>query len=185
MPPTKAKKAEVAERRAALIRLRRQGIPFEDPRILGLGYKSRTSATKDMIRALEERRDDWKAEVSVYRQEENERLDALLLAVWPHATNPIREVVNRDDPDAEPETKFDPRAVDTAIKLLERRAKLNGLDMPAKTELSGPDGADLPMSDGSLATLYKLINVAGQAGHPHLEPDPEEDDADEGERAEA
>lgn len=181
MPASKAKKAEVAARRTQLIRLRRQFVPFDDPRILALGYKSRGAATKDMIRALEERRDEWKAEASVYRQEENERLDALLETAWPIATSPQPVLDNEGNHLG---NKVDLRALETVLKLMERRAKLNGLDMPARTEISGPDGSDLPWSDGSLSTLYKLINTSGEAGHPHLD-DAADAGPGEGESAEA
>lgn len=40
--------------------------------------------------------------------------------------------------------EIDLKAVDTVLKLMDRRAKLNGLDMPVKAELSGAalGGAD-------------------------------------------
>lgn len=162
MGTSKAKKAEVAARRAKLIRLRCACVPFDDPQILGLGYKSRQAASKDMIRALEELRDEQAAAASVYRQQENERLDQLLAAIWPHATNPVRTVADRDDPEAEPEEKFDRSAVDVALRLLERRAKLNGLDMPVKVETSGPDGGPIRLSDVSVHELHRLIGMAGE-----------------------
>lgn len=168
MATSKAKKAEVAARRTALIRLRCAGIGFEDPRILSLGYKSRQAASKDMIRALEERRDEQHAAASVYRQQENERLDVLLAAIWPFATSPVRIVTDRDDPEAEPEEKFDRSAVDVALRLLERRAKLNGLDMPVQVETSGPGGGPIQMADVSVHDLHRLIGMAG-------EPDPSDD----------
>lgn len=170
---SKAKLAEVADRRAKLIRLRLAGISFDDPRILALGYTSRQHASKDMIRALKERRDEQAAAASVYRQQENERLDVLLAAIWPYATNPVRTVADRDDPEAEPEEKFDRSAVDVALRLLERRAKLNGLDMPAKIETSGPDGGPIRLSPVSVHELHRLIGMAG-------EPDPGGADPDDG-----
>jgi hypothetical protein len=169
MSASKAQKAETAARRTKLIQLRLAGVPFDDPRVLGLGYKSRQHASKDMIRALEKRRDEQDAAASVYRQQENLRLDALLEAVWPHATNPVRLVTDKDDPDAEPEEKFDRSAIDVALRLLERRAKLNGLDMPIQAEVSGPGGGPLQLAPASVHTLHSLIGIAG-------EPDPDEDD---------
>jgi hypothetical protein len=169
MPASKAKAAETAARRTKLIQLRLAGISFDDPRILALGYKSRQAASKDMIRALDKRHKEQDAAVSTYRQQENLRLDALLEAVWPHATNPVRMVVDRDDPDAEPEEKFDRSAVDVALRLLERRAKLNGLDMPIQAEVSGPGGGPLELAPVDVHALHALIGMAG-------EPDPDEDD---------
>lgn len=159
MPPSKAEQAEVAERRAELIRLRRTGMRFEDPQILALGYTSRGAASKDFHRALAERRDEQHAEASVYRQEENERLDALLQAVWPRATQP-HPVYDREG--LEVAHEIDLKAVDTVLKLMDRRAKLLGLDMPVKAELSGPDGGAIPLGSGSLDELSQLIGITGR-----------------------
>ena len=141
MPASRAKQAETAGRRADLIRLRRAGRSF-DSIAAELGYASRQAASKDFIRAIEQRRDEQAAEVSVYRQEMNERLDALLEAAWPDATI------------------GDPKAIETVLKVLDRQAKLNGLDAPVKSELSGPDGGSIPLG-GTLAELTSLINTAG------------------------
>ncbi|WP_448333476.1 hypothetical protein [Streptomyces sp. DSM 41534] len=162
MGHSKAKLAEVAERRTKLIKLRRQGISFDDERILALGYSTRGAASKDLIRALKERRDEQAAEISVYRQEENERLDALLEAHWPAAV----------------ETR-DPKAAELVLKLIDRRAKLNGLDAPVRTELSGPDGGAVPLGSGALSELNTLIAIAGQTG-PVDELTAEDDPGDHG-----
>ncbi|WP_329474261.1 hypothetical protein OIE75_40835 (plasmid) [Streptomyces sp. NBC_01723] len=156
MPWSKLKQDEIAVRRTALLKLRRQGIRYDDERILNLGYNSAATARSDLKRALEAHRDEEAAEVSIYRQQENERLDALLEAAWPAATTakPIRnkegDVVGEE---------IDMRAVDTVLRLMDRRAKLNGLDMPARTELSGPDGGAVPLGSGSLAELHTLISL--------------------------
>lgn len=142
MPRSKAEMAQVADRRKQLVALRRRGVQYDDPRVADLGYSSTAAARKDLIRALEQARDEQAAEVSVYRQEENERLDALLEAVWPEAQ------------------AGELRAVETVLKLMDRRAKLNGLDMPAKNEVSGPDGGAIPLGN-TLAELTTLISTAG------------------------
>ena len=160
---SKATQAAISARRAKLIAYRREGIRYDDPRITGtesptcLGYSSVQGASKDLIRALEEARDNEKAEASVYRQQENERLDSLLEAVWPKATTPSpifdkdREIVGEE---------IDLKAVDTVLKLMDRRARLNGLDMPVKSEVSGPDGGAIPLGS-SLAELTSLMTAAG------------------------
>ena len=159
MPQSKLKMDEVRQRRTALLRLRRQGVRYDDERILALGYNSESAARKDVNRALEAHLKEEAAEVSVYRQQENERLDALLEAAWPRATTPS-PVLNKDG-DIVGE-QLDMRAVDTVLRLMDRRAKLNGLDMPVRTELSGPDGGAVPLGNGSLAELDTLIRIAGQ-----------------------
>ncbi|MDX5526068.1 hypothetical protein PV677_35970 [Streptomyces sp. DE06-01C] len=152
--------AETAGRRAKLLKLRRQGIPYDDPRIMGLGYANAGAARKDLTRALQHHHDEEAAEASVYRQQENERLDALLAAVWDKATTPS-PVFNKDREIVAEE--IDLKAVDTVLKLMDRRAKLNGLDMPQRTELSGPDGGAVPFGTGSLDELNALIGFAGQS----------------------
>lgn len=160
MPHPKAEMAEVAHRRAQLLRLRREGIRYDDERILNLGYSSASMARKDLNRTLEQNRDEEAAEVGIYRQQENERLDALLEAAWPRATQPS-PVFSKDGQVIGEE--LDMRAVDTVLRLMDRRAKLNGLDAPVRTELSGPDGGAVPLGNGSLAELSTLIGMAGQS----------------------
>lgn len=160
MPRSKAEMAEVADRRKQLVAYRRQGVRYDDQRIADLGYNSPAAARKDLVRALEQARDEQAAEVSVYRQEENERLDALLEAAWPRATRP-HPILDREGNVVGEE--IDVRAVDTILRLMDRRAKLNGLDAPVRTELSGPDGGAVPLGNGSLAELNALIGIAGQS----------------------
>lgn len=177
MAHSKAELAEVAARRAELIRFRRAGVRFEDPRILNLGYSSRQHASKDFIRALEERRDDQAAEASVYRQEENERLDALLEAIWSRATEP--QPIYKDG--EEVGTEIDLNAVAAVLKLMDRRAKLMGLDMPTKAELSGPEGGSIPLG-GTLNEFLNLVDTAGD-GSPDDGPGSGTEAGDDGRNA--
>jgi hypothetical protein len=159
MPPSKAKAAETAARRAKLIRMRREGHDFDHIAEV-LDYASRGAATKDLLRALKQNSDEEAAEVAVYRQQENERLDALLRATWSRATEPSPVLDKEGNVVAH---ELDMRAVDTVLRLMDRRAKLNGLDMPTKAELSGPDGGIIPLG-GTLAELNGLITTAGEHG---------------------
>ncbi|THA29194.1 hypothetical protein E6R18_25110 [Streptomyces sp. A1277] len=178
MTISKADQAAIAVRRAGLIRLRREGVRYDDPRITALGYSSVRHASKDLVRALEEARDNESAEASVYRQQENERLDALLEAVWDKATTPSpvfdkeRQIIGEE---------IDLKAVDTVLRLMDRRAKLNGLDAPVKTEISGPDGGAVPLGSGTLAELDALINITGRA--PSATPGSESRDEDAGDNS--
>ena len=176
MPASKAKLAEVAKRRARLTALRLQGVRFDDERILELGYSSPGAARKDMIRTLEQNRNEEAAEVSVYRQQENERLDALLEAAWPQATT-LSPLFDKEGNIIGKE--IDMRAVDTVLRLLDRRSKLNGLDVPVRAEVSGPNGGAVPLAAGTLEELNKLIGIAGQTG-PELEAAADEDPGDDG-----
>lgn len=167
---SKLKLDEVTVRRTELLRLRRQGIRFDDERILALGYSSDDAARRDASRALEKHRDEERAAVSIYRQQENERLDELLEAAWPRATQ-TSPVLDKEGNVVD--HALDMRAVDTVLRLMDRRAKLNGLDMPVKAELSGPGGAGIPVGPVALTELRNLIDAAGD---PDLDPDDEEDD---------
>lgn len=167
---SKLKQDEVTVRRTKLLELRLQGVRYDDERIEDLGYSSPSAARKDLTRALEAHRDDEAAAASVYRQQENERLDALLEAAWPRATEPS-PVFNKDGEIVSHE--LDMRAIDTVIRLIDRRAKLNGLDMPVKAELTGAGGGPLTIGAGGLAELQNLINTAGDP-----DPDDEADDQD-------
>ena len=176
---SKLKQDEVVVRRTELLRLRREGVRYDDERVEALGYSSPDSARRDLSRALAVHRDEERAEASVFRQQENERLDALLQNVWPRATKPS-PILNDDQEIVGYEV--DLRAVDTVLRLIDRRAKLNGLDMPVKTELSGPGGGAVPITSASVAELRSLINTSGD---PDAEDDedagdgPEDGDADD------
>ncbi len=174
---TKFQRDDIAVRRTKLLELRRMGVSYDDPRIEALGYSNPASARKDLSRVLQEHRDDEKAEAAVYRQQENERLDALLEAAWPQATTPSPVL----DKDGEVVANvIDMRAVDTVIRLIDRRAKLNGLDMPVKAELSGPDGGAIPFSGSEATELLALIGITdtGDGAGQDQEGDQEAEDGD-------
>lgn len=77
----------------------------------------------------------------------------------------------------------EPKAVAAAVKLMERRAKLLGLDAPAKVELAGKDGG--PIVTAHADVLSKLQRIAGDdsggdgeaaaraTGEDHPEPEPQ------------
>lgn len=156
---SKFKLDEVVVRRTKLLELRRQGVRYDDERVEALGYSSPSAARKDLNRLLEAHRNEEAAEVSIYRQQENERLDALLEAAWPRATQPS-PVFNKDGEVVD--HALDMRAVDTVLRLMDRRAKLNGLDMPVRAEVSGPGGGAVRLDHANLAELNTLIMRAGE-----------------------
>ena len=67
-----------------------------------------------------------------YRELHRLRLERLLQEWWPQAIN------------------GNTKGFDRVLALLKRQARLLGLDMPLKTELSGPDGGPVPISVDSL-----------------------------------
>ncbi|GAA3591606.1 hypothetical protein [Streptomyces osmaniensis] len=153
MAASKEQQAEADERRTALLRIRRERpkLPFHHPDILALGYTSDGAARKDFYRALESRRKKLAIEVTAYREEQNEILDALLETHLPSAI------------------EGDIKASEHVLKILERQAKLNGWEEALKAELSGPGGGPVPIRGETLAELRNLIRTAG-------DPDEEDDD---------
>lgn len=107
-----------AARQLEALRLRRQGKAYSEI-AQELGYKSGSgahAAVKGALKkTLQEAADDL-------RKIENARLDAMLLALWPAIE------------------KGDARAIAAAVKISERRAKLNGLDEPAAVDVTSGGG---------------------------------------------
>jgi len=152
MPNSAAAQAEIDERRAKLIKLRRTRTPYDSPEILGLGYSSPDVARKDFYRAVTVRREATAAEVAAYRDEQNEIFESLLDTYLPLA-------IDDDNPD--------PKAAKLVLDTLERQARTNGWEAALKAELSGPGGAGIPVRAETLSELRNLIRTAG---------DPDEDD---------
>jgi hypothetical protein len=80
---------------------------------------TRSAAFKAVQRVFARLAREATEDAAVLRELEVQRLDALLVGVWPRAA------------------KGDVAAVDRALRIAERRAKLLGLDEPAK-QLIGP-----------------------------------------------
>lgn len=157
MPWPAAKTAEVDERRASLIKLRRKRTPYDSPEILNLGYESANAARKDFYRAVTARRKTTEAEIADYREEQNEIFDSILDTYIPLATD-------QDEPDH--------KAADIVLRTLERQAKVNGWEAALKAELSGPGGTGIPVRAETISELRSLIRTAGD---PDDEDEPGED----------
>ncbi|MFB6581666.1 hypothetical protein ACFCYC_30405 [Streptomyces sp. NPDC056402] len=76
---------------------------------------------------------------------EADRLDRLFLVAY-------RKVV-RDQ---------DLTAIDRALRVMERRARLLGLDMPTRTELTGPEGGPVQVATATTDELAALIDLTDQ-----------------------
>lgn len=134
MSVSQARTAEIAERRAALIRARIDGVSYEDiandPQF---GYDGSVGAArKDFTRALRAARDAEQEMADTWVQQELDRLDHYLLSL-----------ADRVD-------HGEPRAIEVAIKVGERRAKLLGIDAPVKADVTvteQPTSVDLELRD--------------------------------------
>ena len=106
-----------------------------------LGYSSRGHAYDAVNALLLARAAEPREEL---RALELDRLDKLLLGIWQQAKG------------------GNLGALDRAVKLMERRARLLGLDAPARTEISGPDSGPVEFSYGGV-----LADLAGGSdGNP-------------------
>ncbi len=112
------------ERHLQALELRKAGVTYEQ--IAGqLGYSNASGARKAVASALKATLREPAEEL---RELEVVRLDAMLLPLW-------RRVQAGDE-----------KAVDRVLRIMERRARLLGLDAPARTELSGAGGGPVDLS---------------------------------------
>lgn len=70
-----------------------------------------------------------------------ERLDAALLAIWPGVVN------------------GDVSKIDRLLRILQRRARMLGLDAPKKIEASGPDGGPIEVGLGVDETRRQIAQI--------------------------
>lgn len=134
MGHSRAELAAVAKRRAKLIDYRRKKIPYtvfwEE-----LGYASVTAARKDFTRALEESIAAQHASAEVYREEQLSELDYLaeeahkILRARHYVVTQSGKLVEHPET-GEPLLDDGPAlaAIDRLVKILDRVAKLRGLD---------------------------------------------------------
>ena len=123
MPANREQQVKAAERQRQALQLRQAGVAYEDI-AQRLGYSGRSSAWRSVMAALKHTLQEPADEV---RTLELARLDRLLLGLWPQAA------------------AGNQGAVDRALRIMERRAKLLGLDAPTRQELSGPAGGPIEM----------------------------------------
>jgi hypothetical protein len=126
---TAAARALKLTRQSAALELRRAG---QDYREIGRRLDVSKSQAHRYIRdALRECVEQINGSADQLRAEELSRLDGMLGGLWADAK------------------KGDPAAVDRVLKIGERRAKLLGLDAPARVEQTGKDGGPiLTRNDG-------------------------------------
>lgn len=114
---TSKRKMEAAERQRQAMTLRRAGASFVEI-ARQVGYKGPAGAYKAVEAGL---RATLQEPADELRKMERERLDAIFLRLWP-------QVVTAAAP-GQPPPPPDLKAVDRLLKVMERRAKLDGLDL--------------------------------------------------------
>lgn len=143
MPPSKAKQAAVAKRRSEMLIMKIQGrTAVQIAAHFGI---SPPTARSDLSRAIKKARELEVHDAELYRYVQGARLEELLRAVWPAATDPI---------------EVDLKAGEQARKYIADLTELFGLRIPVRTEISGPDGGAIPFSSGEAAEIMTLIDIS-------------------------
>lgn len=124
--------AELSEHERKALDLRIAGKTFQQ--IADAMATTRTTAYRWVVAALEKADEAMAERAAEHRELEAQRLNALLASLWTNAL------------------AGEPGVVDRVLKIMERRAKLLGLDAPARAELSGPDG-------GPLETVARVVEL--------------------------
>lgn len=136
MPASKAQRAATAERRGKAIALRLAGMDYETI-ASRLGYSDRAAACKDIQRALEANIAQQAQSADTLHEVELMRLDRLQAAAWQAAAG------------------GDLKAIETVLKIVDRRCRLLGLDAPIK--------ADITVSDAITSEIERLAAQLGVA----------------------
>ncbi len=110
-----AKAAVVAQRRTQAIQLRLAGAEWQQIADT-LGYSDKAAANKDVTRALEIAAKEQRASAEVLRETELQRLDRMQRGLWTAAIG------------------GDVRSVEAVLRVMDRRMKLLGLDVPPDIE---------------------------------------------------
>jgi len=113
--PTKPKMLTAAQRRVQALELRKAGYTFEQ---IGVALEiTKQAACKHVTKALSVINDKLTESAEELRALEVQRIDAMIVVLWPRVL------------------RGDYQAMDRVVRLMERRAKLLGLDAPTKQEI--------------------------------------------------
>ena len=131
-----------AERALQAMELRKHGFTYDAiGKEIGVTRQRAYQIVKNELEALREECSEIAEDIVKI---ELERLDIMLVGAWPNATT------------------GDVTAIDRVLKIMERRARLLGLDAPAKVAPTTPDGEN-PYEAMSAEELRAL--AASIAGH--------------------
>lgn len=138
---------EQTERRQQVLALRRAGLT-----IIEIGIQldiHKTTVWNHLERALEGYREQSAIDVEHVKAVERSRLERLMQAVWPAATA----------------AKPDLQAIDRALRIMERRAKMDGLDAPERLQAAVVDvtaaAAQAQARENPLESLSEAELLAG------------------------
>lgn len=128
-------KPELVEKERQVLELRRAGATYDEC-ARAVGYATPQGAYLAYQRAL--KRTLVEAGTEEARQTELDRLDRLQRAVWPKAMN------------------GDLQAINSVLRIFDRRARYLGLDAPIKQEIK-VDIADATSIDAEVARLVEML----------------------------
>ena len=129
-------KVDTIDRQRQALELRRAGVSYRQIAD-HLGYAGPSGAHRAVASALKE---TLQEPADALRDLEAQRLDALQRALWPAAS------------------AGDVPAVRAMLSVMERRAKLLGLDSPQRNELSGPNGTPfVPVTPEDMAARFEQL----------------------------
>jgi hypothetical protein len=138
---SQTRRLKALDRHLAALELRKAGATYQQIADQ-LGYACAKGAHKAVQSALKATLREPADEV---RELEIARLDAALLAIW-------RRVQGGDE-----------KAIGRLLGIMERRARLLGLDAPKRSEFSGPQGAPLAIDYPALAQrFFDLIELTAE-----------------------
>lgn len=118
---TSARKIEAQERRRKAVELRRAGASYAH--IAATLDMAPSSVHKTVCKALAQLKDDIADQATLLQAQEADRLDHLQVKLWARAAG------------------GDLAAIDRVLRLMERRARLLGLDAPQRIAPTTPDGS--------------------------------------------
>jgi hypothetical protein len=150
MRPVTKQKHRIRNREhiAQALELRKAGATFQQ-----IGDKlglSKVRAFQLVTEGLQELNINCTNAAEDLRRVELERCDYLTLKLWPQSD--------------------DPRVCDSILRIMDRRAKLLGLDAPAKAEISGVEGGPIEVSSLSDAELEAIVRAYQQDTECHKLP---------------
>lgn len=140
---TSPRRVNAQARAYQAMKLRRDGLTYQQIADK-LGYKAANGAYSAVRRVLDKIDGETKEIARDIRMMEFSRLDCAHEAIFPKVQDGNLE------------------AIKTMLKLMERRSKLMGLDAPARSEVSGPDGGPIERRTTTVTQLDRDIEELTQ-----------------------
>jgi hypothetical protein len=149
-PKQTSPKAEVVAREAEVMKLRRGGLTWDaiGERLGITASGAHTAYQRALVRVVKE-------DVDAIRQLENDRLDTMQAAIW-------GKVLQGDN-----------ASITNALRIQERRAKLNGLDKPIQVQAEVVS-YDANSVEARLAAIVASRAITASASVDPLDNDPSE-----------